>query len=102
MRLHHLAPRNAPRPQAPDDLVSSALPAPLRQEGVDPVVLASASACCRECRVRGPLRTSDRLAQRRPLLVGGDRDRDPRVVLAPVIGTGSLIEVLRLRTGPSI
>ena len=63
---------------------------------------ASVPAAVAERGVGGPVRLAQGTAERHPLLVGGDRDRDPAVVAAVLVGTGDLVEVLRRRSGPAV
>ena len=93
VRLDHLADRDAGAPQRVDDLVGLPLAAPRREVLVDRVVRGDAAGGGRQRRVGGPRRVAERGAQRDPLVVVGDGDRDPDVVAAlsaaPRPGTGS-------------
>src|SRR5205807_1142654 len=66
------------------------------------VVLASPAGGGVERRVHRPGGLAECAPQRVPLIIGRDRDSDPRVVSTPVIDASSLVEVLRCGDRPAV
>ena len=94
VRLHDLADGDPRRPEEIHDLVRRSGAAPLAEHGVDPVVLLHPAGRALEFRVRTPLRVPQGSPERPPLVVGGDGDRDPRVVATVFVWPRGLVEVL--------